>query len=636
MTEKNYSIFETKFSDNAVISFDLLDTLVEKPFLKQEDLFELMSADVEKIVANKNFNFKKIRILAEKMAYKNKPNSETIDLNDIYAEIKKLTQLEMAHIMEINKIEVCYEQKFYKEKAVGKQIFGFAKAMDKKIIIIADTTLPRFFVEGLLERFDYKGYHELVMCSEAGVGKKTGNIFPYLAEKLYCDPKYFLHIGDDEIEDVQKPQKAGFNTMSILSSHESFKNSFYYKNIWQKNEAKTITTTRLINSVLASKFHVTKDQNSLNTDKSAFNNDAYRVGYFGLGPVLLGYVQWLLQKSQDDYVKHLYFLSTNGFFIKSAYDMLAKHYSQAPASYELLASSRICNISNLTNTYDLYALLDEPFSAIKVEDYFFNIFGINPSSEVLEKHGLSIGSVIDKNNNEKQVLGIFEELQSEIIKQAQYEKTYYSAYLKYQNLPNPDKSAIVDIGYNDNIQTTISDIAKQKIGGYYLITFIDTIDKIKRNGMPISGYLGNFEEELQDNTSWELMFNSIETAFSTFEINGNTINPIFLNESHSEATQQFITDVQSSALDFIADFEQIFNKHIPQFYFSPKQVAKPLSFFFNQKSECSRLLKNISADKIIIKKSDVIQGDYRDDIDNKDKGLIKTIGRMLLEIKKAL
>lgn len=637
MTENNYSIFETKFSDNAIISFDFLDTLVEKPFFQQEDLFELMSSDVEKIVGEKNFNFKKLRMLAEKFAYKNKKNSETIDLNDIYAEVRKLTGLSQAHIMEIEKLEVCYEQKFFKEKAVGKQIFNIAKAMKKKIIIIADTYLPKFLVEGILERFGYVGYHELVMCSEVGLSKRTGSIFPHLAEKLYCEPKYFLHIGDHEIDDVQMPQKYGINTMSILSTHESFTNSYYYKNIWGKDESTAIATTRLINSVLASKFHFNRSPSSLNTDKSAFNNDAYRVGYFGLGPVLLSFAQWILQKSQDDYVKHLYFLSSNGLFLKSAYDILAKHYYQAPVSYDLLCSDKVNNFSNLVRPYDLYALLDEPFSSITVEDYFFKTFGINVSQEILEKHGLYVGAVIDKNNHEKQIFAIFDEIQNNIVGQAQNEKNYYSAYLKYQYLPNPDKSAIVDIGYDNDIQANLSEIAKQKIGGYYLMTFIDTIEKVKKNNMPISGYLGNFEEKPQDNHAWQLLFESIEQSFSTFELNNNTINPIFVNESHNEATENFITEVQSAALEFVADFDHIFNKHIPQLYFSPKQAIKPLSFFFEQKSESSRLLKNVNGDKIVKHKPDVqVQNDYNEEGENDDTGLMKSIWRGLKEIKKAL
>ena len=155
--------------------------------------------------------------------------------------------------------------------------------------------------------------------------------------------------------------------------------------------------------------------------------------------------------------------------------------------------------------------------------------------------------------------------------------------------------------------------------------------------MPISGYLGNFEERNPNDPSWQIFFDSIESAFSTFELNENTINPIFLDESHNEETEKFITDVQSAAIEFVADFEQIYNKHIPQFYFSPKQVIKPLSFFFDQKSESSKILRNISTDKIIKNKSEMqIQGNYKDDMEVEDTGLMKTIGRMLNEIKKAL
>jgi len=313
MQTNSSNIFETKFDNNAVISFDLFDTLVEEPFSHHSDLFDLMNSEVDRIVGKQNFNFKKIRLLSEKLALKN-TSKEVIDLNDIYFEFQKITNLNQNYIMEIEKLEICFEQKFYQVKPIGQQLFLFAQSLNKKIVIIADSYLPRFFIEGLLDRLGYYSYNDLFVSSELGLSKKTGNMFKHVYEKLFCDSKYILHIGDDELEDVKIPENLGFNTMSILSTYDCYKDTYYYQNIWKTDDKNHLLSTRLINGLLASKFFKTINNQSLNTDKTAFNQDAYRIGYFGLGPILLGYTQWLLQKSQEDYIKHLYFLSSNGKF----------------------------------------------------------------------------------------------------------------------------------------------------------------------------------------------------------------------------------------------------------------------------------------------------------------------------------
>ncbi len=637
MSDATHSIFETKFSDNAIISFDLFDTLIESCFFNQEDLFELMNPEVDRIIGQKHLDFKKVRILAEKIAHKNS-QSESIDLNHIYEEIGKIAQLEKSQIMEIEKLELCYVQKFFQVKPLGTHMFQIAKSLNKKLVIIAETGLPRFFIESLLERFNYEGHQELFISSEIGLSKKTGKLYTHIADKMFCDPKYFLHVGSREQEDIQVPQQLGFNVLPIYSNTDSYKNSFYYKNIWAQTEESSIFSTNLIHGLLAKKFHETKNQESLNTDKSAFNQDVYRVGYFGLGPLLLGYIQWIIQKSQEDYIKHLYFSSNHGQFIRTAYDIIARHYSFAPTSYDLLSSSKICNLNKLTKPYELFLILDEPFSNISVQEYFLSNFDIDLSekTELLDKYLLTKDTIIEKKTHEKHVYAILESILEELKTKALNEKDYYAAYLKYQNLPNPDKSAIVDIGYEDNIQSTLSDIAKQKIGGYYLVTSLDTIEKIKRNGMPISGYLGNFEENIYEN-SLEIIFSAIDKSFMTFQLNGNMIDPIFSEEEFNDSTKQFISVIQNAALDFIDDFEQTYNKHIPQFYFSPKQISKPIYYFLNQKTESAKVFKGVSLEKKLTPKSQQKELNILNALDNFEGiGLMKGIERVWNGLKKAL
>ncbi len=640
----NFSIFEVKFSENAIISFDLFDTLIESPFLFKEDLFELMSLEVDKIVGKKNFDFKKIRILAEKNAYKAKNSSGIIDLNNIYSELQRLTQLGNAYVMEIEKLELVYIQKYYQPKLIGKQIFEFAQSLNKKIVILAETYYPRFVLESILDKCDYNWYQELFISAEIELSTQKGTMFPYVADKLQCSPKYIVHIGDDEIADVVNAEKAGFNTLPILSSKESYKNSLYYKEIWGKAESQHILSTRLINGMLSLKFFLTNKEEGLNTDKSCFNQDFKRIGYFGLGPILLGFTQWILQKSQEDYVKHLYFLSSNGKFLKSSYDLLAKHYSQAPTAYDLLSSGSIESFSRLNKNHELYEILDLPYANITIKDYFSERFclDITPYDALLERYGLNINSVVDQANNEKQIEAIFENLKYQIIETSKTDTEYYTTYLKYQHLPNPDKSAIVDIGNRENIQSSISEMVKQKIGGYYMFTFVDMIENLKKQGMPVSGYVANFEEKKDFNYYLNVLFDSSDSYFSKFNLSDNMLNPIFEETEYPEQTKKIIEELQDGAFEFVSDFEKLFNKQISQMYFSSKQLFKPVDHILIKDNESNRMLTDLNTKRVVPKKEDI---EININIDSEDikprnfddqSGIFSKIGKFFSEIKKTL
>lgn len=641
----NFSIFETKFGENAIISFDLFDTLIEEPFTEHSDLFELMRSDVDKIIGKKNFDFKKVRLLAEKNALKESKN-KIIDINDIYSEFQRITQLGNAYVMEIEKLELVFVQKYYQTKPIGKQIYDIAQSLNKKIVILCDTYYPRFVIESILHKHEYKEYQEIFVSSEVNHSAKEGTLFTYMSEKLQCSPKYIIHIGDDEISDSVNPTRLGFNTLPLFSSLESYKQTLYYKKIWAPNSDNHLLSTRLINGLMAIKFFEMRDAKPLETDKSIFNNEYHRIGYFGLGPILLGYTQWILQKSQEDYIKHLYFLSSNGKFLKSAYDILSKHYSQAPTAYELLASSNIETFTKLSKNHELYEILDEDYTNIPIKAYFNDKFrfDIEPYNSLLERYGLNVDSLISKNSNEKQLEAIFDYLKPAIIEKNKNDYEYYAAYLKYQHLPNPDKSAIVDISNRDNIQVSVSDMVKQKIGGYYLFTFVDMIEKVKKQEMPISGYVSNFEEKASFNCLLNFLFDSSDNYFSHFNLAEKMLNPVFDENEYTSNTKNAIEEIQKAALQFVIDFEHLYSKNINQLYFSSKQIYSPIYYFLNKDEEGMHFIKGINFKKINPASETIAEIDIKIDSNDaprtlnqeKNISILNKIGQLFKDIKKTL
>lgn len=576
--------FETEFNNSVIITFDLFKTLITEPFLNHSDIFDLMSNDVQNIIGLSKFPFKEIRLLSQKNAELNNQHLESIDLNLIYFEFQKITKFHQSLIMEIEKIELCYEYKFYNINTFGSELFQKAIELNKKIVIIADTYLPRFIIEELLSNLNYRNYHELFVSSEIGLSIKTGNLLNHISKKCFCDAKYLLHIGYNQKNENILLNELGFSTINIISNVENYKNSEYYSTIWQKNESKHILSTRLIQGLLSNKL--------LKNKKEDFFTQPHMIGYFGLGPLILGFIQWILQNSNKDYIKHIYFLSENGDFLKKSYDLIAKNYNNSPLSYNLLYSSRINKTINLTFDYILYHISSQNYSNISLADYFNNNYGINIANyfKLISKYGLSKDMIIDKNIHEQQVFSLFEELIPAIKEIFQNEKNYFNVYLKYQNLPNPDKSTIIDV-LSHNSQITLSEISKQKINGYYLFTFLEELEKINENNMLYSSYLGNYEEKTFFHNQVENLLKNTKETFFSFELKENSINPIFLDDN-IHLNKELILEIQNSAMDFIIDFDSCYNKYMPDLIFEPNQCVQPLKFLFNEKNLQNVLLKN--------------------------------------------
>ena len=69
-----------------VVSFDVFDTLILRPFFRPEDLFIIMGNDFRKLMPDSKNDFIVIRMASEKTARENSENGE-VTLDEIYGEM---------------------------------------------------------------------------------------------------------------------------------------------------------------------------------------------------------------------------------------------------------------------------------------------------------------------------------------------------------------------------------------------------------------------------------------------------------------------------------------------------------------------------------------------------------------------
>ena len=291
-----------------IISFDVFDTLIFRPFSKPTDVYTVLE------LKNKIMNFSKLRIKAEEMARKNtcKPNYE-IDIYDIYEEVSKrccLRKDAYKQELELEK-QVCYANPYMLE------VFNLLKKKKKKIIIISDMYLPSGFIKELLEKNGYSGFDKVYVSCEYGYGKASGKLFE-IAEQDYSKYKKFVHIGDSEDADIKGAQKAG-----VEAYHYEQCNKFGNP---RRPYAVLSPVSAMYNGVVNNYLH------------NGTNNDSARecFGFLYGGPIVAGYCEWINEFTKNNNLEKICFIARDMDIFYKTYN---KHYRMFDNEY--VSTSRI-------------------------------------------------------------------------------------------------------------------------------------------------------------------------------------------------------------------------------------------------------------------------------------------------------
>lgn len=326
-----------KFKDESikVISFDMFNTLILRPYMDDDDIFEMLDKEYSKL-SESRISFGKLRMEADSVfrrrILKNEIDVEDITLDDTYQllETEFLIDKNICDIIKAKERELQIKLCYARES--GLKLFKEAVSTGKRVIITSDMFLTS---DILLEMLQKNGYdidlqkQKMYVSSDIGLRKLTGNLFKYIIEKENVSPEQILHIGDNKEHDCIMGAENGVQTAwlpSPLTIYESFGSSHQVEKIcadltdWER--AKSSVGIRSFRIMAANKYF---DDPFRSFDESSdFNNDPYFVGYAALGPHLLAVSKWLIENVKRDKIDKLFFLARDGYLVKEAFDILGK------------------------------------------------------------------------------------------------------------------------------------------------------------------------------------------------------------------------------------------------------------------------------------------------------------------------
>lgn len=545
---KSYEHMKNEIENYDVVSFDIFDTLLQRVISDTDAIQKLVEKRLN-IHFGEETEFAKIRELAEIECRRKHPDRDC-DIDDIYMEMSKQTGWTKEKTEYAKKTELETEISLIRPKTEMIEVLKYTKhTLGKKVYLISDMHLRKKDILWMLDicKVKEEDFDEFLLSSEIDKRKDNGTMWEHYVslEK----GKRCIHIGDNEVSDVQIPEMYNIANYHILSPNALFELSDLGKTLGNINDGKAETAVEL--GIIQNKIYNNPFRYN-NTDLKVVANNGYEFGYAVMGPVCLNYVLWLIKEARMLKSKKILFFSREGYVLYKLYESLMPYIDEKTDAEYVYVSRRALAVASILNEEDIEAPLDIYYEG-KLSNLMEKRYGINIKDQRDEDIKLP--------DNKAKVLKYIQPYKNEIQKKAKSERENYKKYMLkvLENIDDKESVTVADIGYSGTIQYYLSKVQNRGFDGRYMAT--DEKKKpLQLDGNTIKGfYIDNdSEQELSKSNihRYHLLLESILIApdGQLTGINEN-MEPVF--EEKNLLYDKNIEEIHKGITDYAKEYAKI-------------------------------------------------------------------------------
>lgn len=538
-----------------VISFDLFDTLIFRPFAVPTDVFFLIGGAIGCL------DFKNLRVQAEWKAreeQKEKYGNSEVTLEDIWRMLERETGISARDGMrEEERIErqLCYANPFMLE------IWKSLRRMEKKLLIVSDMYLPRDCIAAILENAGYEGAEKLYLSHVYGKSKADGSLYEEVLKEW--PQASLIHVGDNLHSDTDMAKRHG---LAVLPYPGICQNMMLYRPMDMSamigSAYRAVVSSRLYNGLCSYGME-------------------YEYGYLYGGLFVVGYCGFIHEYYERHGLDKLLFLSRDGDILLQAYSRL---YPEDSAVYVYWSRKAAAKLLANVDKHDyfrrfLYHKVNQGYTiaqilhTMELDELHMSTAGqwaLKPADELTDKNVALLREYIE--GNWEQVLAEYEP-------QLSATEKYFTKVLE-----GCGKTAAVDIGWAGSGALAISYLTERvwrlpcQISGIVAGTNTvhsaepDAAEVFLQNGK-LSAYLYSqshnrdllkkHDPNKDYNVFWELLLSSPTPQFAGFyEGKAEAVRARYLEElditlafGEEEDNAEGIREIQRGILDFVNDYQ---------------------------------------------------------------------------------
>lgn len=592
--------------DTDIVSFDVFDTLILRPFFSPSDIFYLMNDYFAELTDSSSYiNFAQIRIESERICRERArllhPGNDDITIDNIY-EVMDISYLIPKNILnKLKEKEIQLETEFCYERKIGKELYDLAHYCGKKIILISDMYLNSDSINSILLKNGYNKHQELYLSSELKLGKWSGRLFKYVMSKE--GKKRIVHIGDNWKSDVEKAKENGFIAHHLCQPLDIFKglnpgifSGKSFNNIFNKNSGQIdllggINQFLGLRSMLAVVANKLFDNPFVSFNKqSDFNANPKYIGYYNVGMHLYSLIDWIIHEIDPKTTNTLHFVARDGFIPKKAYDILSKFYPFAPKSNYIYLSRKALALLDVEKNIDLYSLINK-----------VNIFNLTPN-KIYKMTSFALKDDLE-NNFLYWCKKNYYLPDAKFLSRYEYElflKLYIENFLDERKLKLNNENIknyfskiifkgdyIFDIGYGGRAEAALSHLLGFPVNSYYIHSNSHILAKRQQRFGFNNKSFYNYKPEITG-VMREHVFMELGPSTLGYKNINNKVEPIFEDYNSDYQTELITTIVQDSAIEFVKDFTSIFHKYLKDMVYRYVDASQPFEYYLHYSKNFDR------------------------------------------------
>lgn len=305
--------FAERLAQYDVISFDVFDTLVFRPFSKPTDMFFFVGMELHYL------DFERIRIEAEQRAREKKykqVRSREVTLEEIWEEMELETGIPKEQGMKAEwecELKYCFSNPYMLK--VVQELYK----RRKKVIIISDMYLGERYIQELLANCGFEKFANYFVSCDYQESKNEGTLYNRVRQSLGEEYNY-VHIGDNRISDIRQARERGFDSVLYQNVNETGKQ--------YRAEDMSAINGSVYRGLINSYIHNGQAAYSL----------SYEYGFIYGGLFVLGYCKWIHDYVQSNQIDKILFLARDGEILSKVYQIL---YPEENGKWEYVYWSRL-------------------------------------------------------------------------------------------------------------------------------------------------------------------------------------------------------------------------------------------------------------------------------------------------------
>lgn len=357
-----------------IVSFDIFDTLLIRPFAVPTDLFNHIGKKY------KDERFANIRIMAERRA-RRVCNKDEINIDDIYSQMPVMYK-------KYQEIELKEELAMCSANPVVIDLYKYAQENGKTIIATSDMYYKEDYLKKLLEKNGYGSISKIFVSSEYNHTKGSGKLYKDVLNEYSIKPNELLHIGDNEISDISVAREIGIRTHRVDKVFQHFldlQSMYKYSKCWTDN----------YNYELSVHFSLLAKRYCKTSNRTYFEEFGYALG----GPLVLGYLFFINDNIIANDIDQAMFVARDGYQLQILYN---KYFNNKKIQTGYVYLTRAVVLGSTLNHNDEPSYIKSILLLAHKDNKNINVF--NDKASNLEEFNRNRNYLVKWSKNKKDIL----------------------------------------------------------------------------------------------------------------------------------------------------------------------------------------------------------------------------------------